>query len=595
MTLRAIAGLGGLNVLVLVAGSVLLWGLGAVRWWTDLVRLAGVAYLLGLASLMVALTLELVVGVPIGAASGAVTVVGIGVAGLVLGWRRRVEPPARRQASSRLPRLTLLAGLSVAGIVAYFAGMFRAARLSSTLGEWDGWWFWVPKAKAIYFFGDLDPQLLAFLTNPSYPPGLPAFHSLAFQAMGSPDDVTLHLQYWVYAVAFTAALVGLLATRVRQNILFPLVLPLLLTPSFVTRGTWTYADLPLGYLVAVAAVLVLLWARERQGWQLVVATVLLSGAAVTKREGVLLAGCVVLAGFAASWTTRRSAWPRLAASGLAVVALALPWVIWRVANGLPSDAPGGGPLGGLTYSERGWPTVRLVVTTLFDTEFWLLVPAVAAVATVLALAARYWAGAIYASTFACAAAVVATGAIWSVPTFPISQDDSVNPIVRLTGTSILVLAALTPLLLENAWRASSREAARGPGAIGAVLDWRSRGAWVFVLVLVLAYPVSIAVGYSGKGLPGGLPRFPSEQDCRPAPVAGEEARLVVGHAGSYPAAHALAKQAQDAGVGPVAVAQDGCGGVRVSVDAIATVAEAERLADRLRAVGLEPTLETQDG
>ena len=588
------AGLGGLNLLVLAAGATVLWALGAVRWWIDLVRLAGVAYLLGLASVMVALTLELVVGVPIGAVTGAVTLVGIGAAGLVLGWRRRVDVPARRRSTPLLPRITLLAALSVAGVVVYYAGMFRAARLSSTLGEWDGWWFWVPKAKAIYYSGDLDPELLGFLGNASYPPGLPAFHSLAFQAMGSPDDVTLHLQYWVYAVGFTAALAGLLATRVRQNILLPLLLPLLLTPSFVTRGTWTYADLPLGYLVAVAALLVLLWVHERQAWQLVVATVLLSGAAVTKREGLLLAACVVLAGLAASWASRRWAWPRLVGSGIVVLALALPWVIWRVTHELPSDLPSAGPLGGLDDGERALPTIRLVVTTLFDFEFWLLVPAVALIATVLALFVRYWSGAVYAVTFVCTAGVVAFWAILSVPTFPISQDDSVNPIVRLTGTSILVLAALTPLLLENAWRTASADDGRGRGAIGSALDWRSRSAWAIVLAAVLVYPASMVVGYSGKGLPGGLPTFPSAEGCRPAPVDGAEVRLVVGHVASYPAAQKLAKRARDAGAAPVEVAQDGCGGVRVSVDAIPTVAEAEVLADRLRPAGLDPTFERQE-
>ncbi len=590
MTLRAIAGLGGLNLLVLLVGSAGLWGFGAVRRWTDFVRLAGVAYLLGLAACMVTLTLQLVVGVPIVAATGLLTLVGLGAGGLVLGWRRRVGTPARRQ-SSLLPRLTLLGAMSVAGVAAYYAGLFRAARLQSTLGEWDGWWFWVPKAKAIYYFGDLDPDLLVFLANQSYPPGLPAFHALAFHAMGSPDDVTLHLQYWIYAVGFTAALAGLLATRVRQNILLPLLLPLLLTPSFVNRSTTTYADLPLGYLVAVAAVLVYLWLHERRGWQLVVATVLLSGAAVTKREGLLLAACVVLAGLAASWSTRRSAWPRLLASGLVVSALAVPWVLWRVGQGLHGDAPSAGPLGGFDDSERAWPTVRLVVATLVDNEFWLLVPAVALVATALVLAVRAWSGAIYTLTFTCLAAAVSTWAIWSVPTFPLSQDDSVNPIVRLTGTSVLVLAALTPLLLESAWRATSRDAVRAPSAIASVLDWRSRGAWAVVLVALLAYPASMVVGYAGMTLPGGGPRFPASSDCVSRPAGDERVRVVLAYASSYPEANDMQRRARSAGLPATRVAQDGCGRVRVFVDDVAT-SESKPVLDAARSAGFEPGVES---
>jgi hypothetical protein len=128
-----------------------------------------------------------------------------------------------------------------------------------------------------------------------------------------------------------------------------------------------------------------------------------------------------------------------------------------------------------------------------------------------------------------------------------------------------------------------------------MLDWRSRAAWAIPLAAMLAFPASMVVGYSGNGLPGGRPSFPSESDCRPDPVPGDPVRLVVGHVNSYPAAHALADRAQAAGLPAVAVARNGCGGVRVSVDDVATAAEAERLASRLRDVGLEPTLERQEG
>ena len=65
MTVRAIGGLFAFNLALFGAGTVVLWGLGAVRFWTSVVRLAGVAYLLGLAAFMTVLTLELVVGVPV--------------------------------------------------------------------------------------------------------------------------------------------------------------------------------------------------------------------------------------------------------------------------------------------------------------------------------------------------------------------------------------------------------------------------------------------------------------------------------------------------------------------------------------------------
>ena len=47
--------------------------------------------------------------------------------------------------------------------------LFRAARLQS-LQAYDAWAFWVPKAKAIYFFGGLDEQVFTTAPGPSYPP-----------------------------------------------------------------------------------------------------------------------------------------------------------------------------------------------------------------------------------------------------------------------------------------------------------------------------------------------------------------------------------------------------------------------------------------
>ena len=49
--------------------------------------------------------------------------------------------------------------------------------------------------------------------------------------MGSADDVTLHLQYWFYAVGYFAAIAGILAPRVRSAIFVPLFFLILLAPS----------------------------------------------------------------------------------------------------------------------------------------------------------------------------------------------------------------------------------------------------------------------------------------------------------------------------------------------------------------------------
>lgn len=596
MTVRAIAGVFVLNIAIAGVGSALLWGLGAYRWLTDVVRLVGVAYLVGLAALIVLLSLELVTGVPITGVSSALTLLALAIAGLGFGlWRGRPRL-ASRPPGWRFPRISLFVAASVAGIVVYFEGLFRQARLATALAEFDGWWNWIPKAKAIYFFGELDPELLSFFPNQPYPPGLPAVHAVAFHAMGSADDVTLHLQYWFYAVAFVAALAGLLAPRVRPTIFVPLLYLFLLAPNVVTWGTRTYVDLPLGYMVATAAVLALFWVDERRSWHLVAVTILLGGAMLTKREGILLAACVLIAAFAASVRQRRACWPWLAVAGLTAFALALPWRIWFTANGIAGDGPSGGVVSGLGDLDRGWATTKLVAETLFEPDVWLLAPFVGVAAIGIGVFARAWAPSIYAAAFVLFAAVAAVWTIWAERALPIVMADDQNPIIRLTGTTILVLVALAPLLLQEAWSARRPEGQPTPAGSGPNdLVWRSLGAWSIVVAAALAMPVSMLAGYSGHTLPGGMPRFPSEADCERGPVSGLDVRLVIGYADSYRAATELRASAETAGIRGVRTSQDGCGRLRVHLDDFPTAAAAGSLLERARAAGLEPTLELDPG
>ena len=117
-------------------------------------------------------------------------------------------------------------------IVVYLEALFRAGRLAG-LSAWDAWAFWVPKAKAIYFFGGLDEQFFRELANPTYPPLVPALEASAFHFMGSADVVTLHLQFWFFACGFVAAVAGLLAPRVPALLLWPFLLLVLVAPRVV--------------------------------------------------------------------------------------------------------------------------------------------------------------------------------------------------------------------------------------------------------------------------------------------------------------------------------------------------------------------------
>jgi hypothetical protein len=568
VTARAIGGLVVLNLFVLASGAGVLWGLRGWRWWTELVRLAGVAYLLGLAALMVLMTLELVLGVPVRSVTILVDGAALVAAGVFVRQAREGPWPGITPPDWRFPRLSVFVALFLAGIVVYLESMFRSERLSGIVNEFDSWAFWMPKAEWIYFFGRLDRDVLELLPGSAYPPGLSSLQAAAFHAMGSSDTTTLHLQYWFFAAGFVVAIAGALAHRVQPTILVPSLLAVMIAPGIVGRAMVTYADIPLGYFVAGAGLLVILWLNERQPWQLAGATLLLAAAALTKREGMLFAASVLLAGLLASWGDRRGWWRPLALSAVVVVALAAPWRIWFTSEGLPSDSPETGYLGSLGYLDRVWPSFRLVLRTLFDEDLWPVVSFVGVTAVLLAALARSTRTAVFGATFLAGSVAACTWAIWSNPSLQFTQQDSLNPVVRLTGTTVLALGAMTPLLLQNAWDSSrvnrpGRSAAASPGPDGIV--WRSLGAWAIVLVGVLSHPASMLVGYSGSGLPGGAPDFAGPGACVTAPAQGSAVRRVVGYASSYPEAEELRRRAVREGLTDVRMGQDGCGRVRVFV------------------------------
>lgn len=453
MTIRALVGLAALNGMILLAGCGLLWAIRGWRSWAELVRLSGFAYMLGVAGLGVTLTLELILGVPFSLASIVVTGGALTGAGLVTGrLLGRPRPAGWERGRERIGLVAIVYG---ALVIVYLEAVFRAGRLAP-LSAWDAWAFWVPKAKAIYFLGGLDEQFFRELANPSYPPLLPALEASAFHFMGSADVVTLHLQLWFFLVGFVAAVAGLLVPRVHPLLLWPFVLVVLVAPRVVNRVLEPQADFLLDYLFALGALLVALWLLERRSWQLVSATAFLAAGMLTKREGQLFAACIVAAALVASLRDRRHAWPRLAVAAGSAFALALPWRIWFASRNLTSDVPTAGFLGIFDHLDRARPALESVLGAVFDPGLWLLVPLLALVALVLAFLGGARVLATYVAVVSGLAVAGFTWVLWSSPEIelPFVQDEGVNPIVRLSGSLVLLSAAMVPLLLDSAWRGS---------------------------------------------------------------------------------------------------------------------------------------------
>lgn len=325
----------GLDLMLVVAGLGILYGCGLVRSTREAARFAGLAFVLGFAGIGVLLTLALVVGhgptVPVVVAAGAA----LAVAGAALGRRKGAvhveDPPRPRQTS------WIAVGALAVGAV-YLAWILRTLHAQGGTTAWDAWGFWIPKAKALYFFGGLDTGVGGFtsLANPDYPPLLPAFDAAVFHFAGRPDATLLPVQEWLLSAAFLWGLGALLWRRIAPPLLAVALLLMLLMPEFGGAIGLCLGDLPLSILLGTAAVALALWLLESEPPYLLVAAVALAGAAVTKKEGLVLALLLVVVTGVARRSRQRLA--PLVVVGLVALAATLPWRLWVRAHHIPANA-----------------------------------------------------------------------------------------------------------------------------------------------------------------------------------------------------------------------------------------------------------------
>ncbi len=575
MTVRALAGLVAFNAFITAVGSGVLFAMRPYGSRRDALRLVGLAYVLGVAALSVVFTLLLVVGLPITFAAIVLTGAGIFAFGLAVGRRRRDREDVPASPAGR--RFLSIPSAAVLGLIAVAVeAIFRKARLQGLI-EFDGWDSWGPKVKELFWTGHLPPDFLAPLPGGSYPPGLPAVLSAALHSIGSADVVTVHVQYWFFSLGFLAAIVGLLATRVPPLVLLPFVLLILVMPDIRSRSVDMYGDLPLGYLIVTGAVLIALWLDDRQGWQLGAAALVSAGAALTKREGVLLVGCVVVAGALASSDRLRFAWPRLGIVFASALAASLTWYVWLRSNALPGNGPSGG-LHFLMDLDRGWASLRVVTKDLFNYDLRLVTGTMALAAVGLCLLAKAWRIAVFLGALLATCLFGSAVTIWSDPN--ISLDD-VNLVSRLVGTVALAAAAITPLALGRAWVAMGLPGEH-EGAPGARSRWTPTIATVIVAAAAVAYPAAVVAG--------GAPRFPTASDCV-KPADRGPTLVVFGYEPSYPKAIELRDRVIAAGFASAQVSRDGCGRVRVFVAHVPARRVAEALVRRASASGLAATIE----
>jgi len=573
LTAQALAGLALLNLLFLLSGAGLLWFVRGWESWVDFARLAGLAYLTGVACVGSAWALLLIVGVPFSSWLVVALPAAVGLIGLIGGHILGRHRPVLGSIGTRGGLVITALGIAAAGLL--LEGSFRSARLSG-LQAWDAWSFWIPKAKAIYFFGGLDEQFFTTLPGASYPPFVPALDAAAFHLMGGVDVVTLHVQFWLVGVGFIWALAGLLSERVPSWMLWPFVLLLLVAPRIGGRLSIPEADLLLDFFFVVASVLVVFWILDGATWRLVLATIMLCGMVLTKREGLLLGALLVAAALLASARQWRTTWPALGASAAVVVVVAAPWRIWYVTHDLAGEGPSEG------FIQRDnlewlWPSVHRALDVLWDTGYWSLIVPLAVGALILAALARVGVLVVFFGTLL---VFLTLGGIWATWAFSkpwITGELGGNFIIRFMGSAALLCVAATPLLLSAAWRtAADRERehnVRGGAALATV-----------VVVPLIGVPlVTLADGW---------PRFPTRGECaRVATRDADDLEVVYGRLDDPVAAGELLGELTRTGFVGTDLEPDNCGRWKVSYDAIATLAEGMALAEGARKAGFDARVE----
>jgi len=445
----SLLGVVALNLLFLVAGSGILWGIRGWSTWREYGALGGIAYMSGLSAVCALATLVPIWGGSLSAAVILGVCAAVGIAGLALGVRKRRPLPTRAapwKAGSPWDYVPLGLGLVVASL---FVAFFRVARIQP-LTSWDAWGFWMTKAKAIYYFGGLDPDFFRHLWGPSYPLLEPVLAAMNFRFMGSADTTTLGVQWWLLAVGLVWAAAGLLR-RIAPAIPTWLFLALFVVlPELDRRLLERKADLPLDSFFALSACALLAWIISGESWLLAVYGLTLSATLLTKREGQLLAVCLVVAGVAAAGIRSRRTW--LGVAGVAVLAYlpGIPWRIWWTSRHLMSDTPPGGLLHATFKNiDKAPQAFHLVLRLLFEYQLWLAATPLALVAALVCLGQADRRPAIF---FLLLFGLAFVGWAWEnwayvSPSLPISTVPAVNPTNRTVGSLVLLSIVTAPVLI----------------------------------------------------------------------------------------------------------------------------------------------------
>ena len=273
-----------------VAGLGFLAAIGLVKTPGRLRRYATIAPLAGMAWVgVVAATLA-----TIGSRLSIVGLLLLTAATCAAGGVRVARARDRDHVAVRAPRArSLFDGLAIAGallalgIVSLFA---VALFLVKPLVEYDGWAMWGMKSRAIATLGG-DPGVFASPAygrlHLEYPLLLPSLHALPLQLVDGFESNVVVLNCLAIGLAGLAAIWGLLRDRVRASLLLPFVAALATAPAFFGQLATGYADVPVAVFGAAGALAAARWLLDDARAWLVLTTLFVVAACLTKNEGLL--------------------------------------------------------------------------------------------------------------------------------------------------------------------------------------------------------------------------------------------------------------------------------------------------------------------
>jgi hypothetical protein len=374
----------------MVAGYSVLRLAGALRGVSGLAVLGagGLAYLCGMTVTILLCIIALIVGLPFGLPTMLVVALLVSAplvtaVPAILAQRHRLGrprlPPLRSSAAA-LRSERGLAFLVLAGfVVVVVIGLFTVG--DRPLSQYDAWNSWGRKANLL-FFGDRFPvelfQAQAYAAQPAdYPILLPALEALHLRGLGRWDPANMHLVFWLLMGTFVWA-GAFLARGVARPAVWSTVLA---GVALVTAGPLltAYADVPVSYFLALGILALGLWLHRGERCDLVVAAILLAGAAAMKNEGI--AGAAVAFGVVLTLLAITRRWRALIPAGIAAAAVlllaVLPWRLFVAANDLggPIDAAQGLDLSYLADRfDRVLPSVEALHDQLASAPVSILVP-----------------------------------------------------------------------------------------------------------------------------------------------------------------------------------------------------------------------------